>query len=142
MAHVRVLSSLLSAIVLVSAPLARAQDASIGALEFMNSCAQCHGPAGQGDGVMSGFLNKAAPDLTGLQKANGGVFPFARVYGVIDGSVTVGAHGTVDMPAWGQRYAAKAPAALGYEYGREDEAAFVRGRILALAEFVATLQSE
>ncbi|WP_343081954.1 c-type cytochrome [Ostreiculturibacter nitratireducens] len=121
---------------------ANAQDGSLGEIEFMNSCAQCHGAGGKGDGVMAGFLNTAAPDLTVLQQANGGVFPFARVYGVIDGTVQVGAHGTTEMPAWGQRYAAKTPAALGWEYSQQDQEAFVRGRILALTEYISTLQQQ
>lgn len=121
---------------------ASAQDAGLGETEFMNSCAQCHGPEGKGDGVMAGFLNTAAPDLTVLQQANGGVFPFARIYGIVDGSVVIGVHGTTDMPAWGQRYAAKAPAMLGWEYGREDQEIFVRSRILALVEYVSTIQAQ
>jgi len=119
---------------------AAAQDASLGQIEYVNSCAQCHGAGGAGDGIIAGFLSVQAPDLTQLQKNNDGVFPFARVYGVIDGSTPVGIHGTVDMPAWGQRYAAKASAMLGWEYGRADQEAFVRGRILALVEYIATIQ--
>ncbi len=137
----RPLKSFTLAAALAALPFAvAAQDASLGQVEFVNSCAQCHGLGGTGDGVIAGFLSVPAPDLTVLQKENGGVFPFARVYGVIEGTTPVGSHGTVDMPAWGQRYASKAPAMLGWEYGREDQETFVRGRILALVEFIATIQ--
>jgi mono/diheme cytochrome c family protein len=133
--------ALLLAAALAAPPLAAAaQDASLGQIEYMNSCAQCHGPGGKGDGSMAGFLTTAAPDLTVLQTGNNGVFPFARIYGVIEGTTSVGAHGSTEMPAWGQRYAAKAPAMLGWEYGRADQEAYVRGRILALVEYIATLQ--
>ena len=121
---------------------AAAQDVSIGEAEYMNSCAQCHGPAGKGDGVIAGFLTTQAPDLTMLQKSNGGVFPVSSVYAIIDGSKAAGAHGSTEMPSWGQRYSAKAPRALGWEYSPGDAEVFVRGRILALVEYIATLQEE
>ena len=120
--------------------LAVAQDYTVGAAEFANSCAQCHGQTGEGDGVIAGFLDKAPSDLTVLQQNNGGVFPVASVYGVIDGSATTGVHGTSDMPAWGMRYSAQAPRQLGEFYTDADREAFIRGRILALVEYISTLQ--
>ena len=125
---------------LVEPGLANAQDASVGQSEFMNSCAQCHGVAGKGDGVMAGFLATRAPDLTQLQKTNGGVFPFARVYNVVNGEMPVGPHGSREMPAWGRRYAERTPEMLGFEFTAEDQQIFVRGRILALVEYISTLQ--
>ena len=117
-----------------------AQDYSFGAVEYANSCAQCHGAAGAGDGVIAGYLETAPADLTKLQAANGGVFPVANIYAVIDGSATSGVHGTSEMPAWGMRYSAQAPRQLGEYYVEADREAFVRGRILALVEYISTLQ--
>lgn len=88
------------------------------------------------------FLNSSPPALITLQKDNGGVFPVARIYDVIQGNTAVGAHGTSEMPAWGERYNAKAPAMLGEMYTAADQEAFVRGRILALIEHVSTLQEQ
>lgn len=131
----------LIALTLALAPgLLLAQGSELGQREYMNSCAQCHGASGAGDGVMVGFLSSRAPALTQLQKDNGGVFPVAKLYDIIKGSTTVGAHGTSDMPAWGERYNAKAPAMLGEMYSVADQEAFVRGRILALIEHISTLQ--
>lgn len=124
----------------VSASWAAAQDASIGAAEYMNSCAQCHGVSGEGDGVIAGFLTKSPPDLTMLQKENGGVFPFSAVYNTVDGTTASGVHGTGDMPAWGARYSAKAGEQLGFDYTGADVEAFTRARILALVEFISTMQ--
>jgi hypothetical protein len=39
-----------------------------------------------------------------IAKKNNGVFPFDSVYEIIDGRKTVIAHGTRDMPIWGDRY--------------------------------------
>ena len=91
---------------------------------------------------MAGYIAGSMPDLSMLQKNNGGVFPFAALYGVIDGSGTKGAHGSSDMPAWGMRYSAQAPEMLGDYYTPEDQAVFVRGRILALIEYISTLQQK
>lgn len=119
-----------------------AQDYTIGAVEFATSCAQCHGPDGRGDGVMVGYLNVAPPDLSTLQKDNGGVFPVAQVFEVINGGPGMSVHGTRDMPAWGMRYNAKAPGQLGEYYSEADREAYVRGRILALVEYISTLQED
>ena len=121
---------------------AQAQDMEIGKREYMNSCAQCHGEGGKGDGYLAGFLNAPLPDLTALQSNNGGVFPVSAVYSIIDGSAAMGAHGSGEMPAWGDRYSIEGDSALGTEFSTEDRAAFVRGRILALVEYIATMQAE
>ncbi len=130
-----------AAILALALPLAAAaQDYEFGQAEFMNSCAQCHGPGGKGDGSIAGMLNIAAPDLTQLQKNNGGVFPVAALYSIIDGSAASGVHGTTEMPAWGSRYAFDAPDQLGWDYSAEDRRIFVRTRILALIEYLSTIQ--
>ena len=133
----------LVALTLALAPgLLFAQGSELGQREYMNSCAQCHGAKGAGDGVMVGFLSSSAPALTQLQKDNGGVFPVAKLYDIIEGGIDVGAHGTSEMPAWGERYNTKAPTMLGEMYSPADQEAFVRGRILALIEHISTLQGQ
>jgi mono/diheme cytochrome c family protein len=54
---------------------AEAQAISLGEFEYRNSCAQCHGLSGKGDGLVASSLKKVPTDLTVLQKSNGGVFP-------------------------------------------------------------------
>lgn len=111
---------------------------SMGQREYDGHCAVCHGAAGKGDGPYAGVIETKLPDLTTLSKRNGGVFPVERVYSIIDGTATVKAHGTRMMPVWGQRYQLEAA-----EYYRDvpyDDRAFVRARILALDEYVSTLQ--
>ena len=49
---------------IVALPLASAAlGATIGEREFMNSCAQCHGPDGSGDGVMAGVSERVSARL-------------------------------------------------------------------------------
>ncbi|MGB8622599.1 MAG: c-type cytochrome [Paracoccaceae bacterium] len=136
-------SGLALAVVIFSAPLlAQAQDMPAGQREYMSSCAQCHGASGKGDGFLAGYLNTPVPDLTTLKKNNGGVFPVASLYGIIDGSDVSGIHGTSDMPAWGMRYGRQAGRMLGREFSPRDEEFFIRGRILSLIEYIDTLQVE
>jgi mono/diheme cytochrome c family protein len=79
------------------APVAAAAD---GAALFRAYCANCHGGAARGDGVMSAQLRRQPPDLTTFAVRNGGVFPAERVRQVIDGT-GIAAHGDRDMPVWG-----------------------------------------
>ncbi len=114
----------------------------IGRIEYMTACAQCHGVDGQGDGVLADYLTVDVPDLTTIQRDNEGVFPAGVLYEVIEGGAGTGAHGTREMPAWGDRYSAQAYAALGWPHEPEEREAFVRGRILALIEYIAEMQQE
>ena len=76
-----------------------------GKAEYRSSCAPCHGMDGRGNGPVSAELKVPPPALTVLAKKNNGVFPFNSVYEIIDGRKAVIAHGTRDMPIWGDRYA-------------------------------------
>ena len=91
---------------------------------------------------MAGYLVGSLPDLSRLQAENGGVFPVQILYDTIDNGGAVGAHGSSEMPAWGDRYRAKSPEMLGEFWSRTDADRFVRGRVLALIEYISTLQTE
>ncbi len=118
-----------------------AQTFDLGKREYDAHCAACHGMTGQGEGSYSSYLNKTIPDLTTLSKRNGGVFPLALVYEAIDGTRDIGAHGTRDMPIWGTRYKAKVDS-IYFSEQLYDPEAYVRGSILALAEYVYRLQAK
>ena len=114
----------------------------VGKKEYENNCAVCHGMTGKGDGPYAGIIDTKVPDMTMLQKNNNGVFPFDRVYQSIDGRLEVKAHGTRDMPIWGNEYNDKA-AEYYSDYLRDYSAkGFVRGRILALVNHIYSLQSK
>jgi len=110
-----------------------------GAWEYHEACAVCHGPDGAGDGAMGAILKVPPPDLTRLAERNGGIFPFERVFQVIDGSVPVESHGSSDMPVWGRtfRREARGEAALGL--GTDPNLA-AAGRIYALAQYLHAIQ--
>ena len=83
---------------------AQAEDLDIGKSEFQSSCASCHGADAKGKGPVSDQLKIPPPDLTMLAKNNNGVFPTNAVYETIYGSKTIPAHGTREMPIWGERF--------------------------------------
>ena len=114
----------------------------IGKREYENNCAVCHGMGGKGNGPYAGIIDTKVPDITLLQKNNNGVFPFDRVYQTIDGRMEIRAHGTRDMPIWGNEYNDKA-AEYYSDYLRDYSArGFVRGRILALVNHIYLMQSK
>lgn len=134
----RALGALLLALMLPAAALA--QGADLGRIEFMTNCAQCHGTEARGDGVMAQYLTTQPADLTTIQADNEGVFPFEWLYETIEGTRLTGAHGTREMPAWGERYAADAPWVLGLPYSPMERDAYIHSRILALIDHIHQLQ--
>ena len=118
-----------------------AENVDVGALEYESACAVCHGRTGQGDGPLKEWLKVPMPDLTVLATNNGGVFPFDRVYRVIDGREEVATHGPRQMPIWGARYNLESSVYL-ENYPPHDRESSVRGRVLALVEYLYRLQRE
>jgi mono/diheme cytochrome c family protein len=68
---------------------------------YLHYCASCHGKEGKGDGPAAPAMKPAPTDLTQLAMKNL-KFPDLRVTRVIDGSDDLAAHGSRDMPVWGQ----------------------------------------
>ncbi len=84
-----------------------AQQAAVlaeGADDYESHCAACHGPAGRGDGPMAAILVLPPSDLTGIARARQGVFPFWRVYEIIQGRAPVKGHETFQMPLMEERF--------------------------------------
>ena len=90
-------------------PTSRVSPAS-GQDMFMHYCAPCHGKDGKGGGPAAAALKKAPADLTTLAQRNGGKFPDTRVYVYIEGSDEVQAHGSREMPIWGDLFRSLSPA--------------------------------
>ena len=122
----------------VSSGMLLAEQPEIGKQEFTSHCAGCHGIDGKGNGPFVEFLKTSPGSLTTLAQRNEGVFPYRRVYEVIDGTSQVAGHGTRDMPVWGERYAAEIIGEHG-EFGTAHPQT-VRCRILELVFFLSTLQ--
>lgn len=119
---------------------ASAANMSLGEFEYRNSCAQCHGADAKGEGPVTSYLRNVPPDLTMMQKNNDGVFPFADVYAIIEGTAKVDVHGR-DMPLWGNRYRKRVAMDPEGDFSPDDTEVYVRTRILSLIDYLAGLQA-
>ena len=121
----------------------------IGKSEFLSSCASCHGADGKGKGPVSGQLKVPPSDLTMLAKNNNGVFPTNAVYETIYGSKTVPAHGSREMPIWGERFnpVVNLPHHVDPSYWKmagpeQSVEVVVRTRILAVIDYLNRIQQK
>ncbi len=125
-----------------------AQEFDAGKFEYQMGCAACHGADGKGMGPVAALFGVPPPDLTVLAKKNSGVFPFNSIYEVIDGRQVVIAHGTRDMPIWGDRFtpspnrAASPNAADRFVSPSFDPEIIVRTRILAVIDYLNRIQEK
>jgi mono/diheme cytochrome c family protein len=68
---------------------------------FKSYCAPCHGADGAGTGPAASALKKAPANLTLLSQKHNGKFPRMEVQQFIKGDNAPAAHGSRDMPMWG-----------------------------------------
>lgn len=131
----------LAALTLVAPVFTLAAEKSIGQREYEGKCVMCHGVTGKGDGWFSEYLKHRTSSLTQLQRNSGGVFPFDRIYQVIDGRKQVQVHGSREMPVWGGVYRVESEKTYDWYFGQfyVDEG-IVRARILALIDYISKLQ--
>lgn len=112
--------------------LTQEEELAGGKLEYETHCAVCHGLKGKGDGGVAQYLTVKPADLTQISKKSGGKFPFWRVYRTIDGRDPVKAHGTKEMPIWGDRFLKEA----------SDVEHKVTGRIFELVHYLESMQEK
>jgi mono/diheme cytochrome c family protein len=126
---------------------AQAEDVDVGKSEFQSSCASCHGTDAKGKGPVSDQLKILPPDLTMLAKSNNGIFPKDAVYESIDGSRKISAHGTREMPIWGERFnpIVNLPHYVDPSYWKmagpdQSPEVVVRKRILSVIDYLSRVQ--
>jgi mono/diheme cytochrome c family protein len=93
-------------------------------------CAVCHGTDAKGNGPAASALKVPATDLTVLSKNNHGEFPEMKVVSVIRGQGNLAAHGSQEMPIWGQLF-------WTMSHGHEGE---VQQRVSNLTKYIESLQ--
>jgi mono/diheme cytochrome c family protein len=108
-----------------------------GERDFRIYCATCHGEDAKGNGPASFGLSVEPPDLTRLSRRNGGTFPRDRIEALIDGREELAAHGSREMPIWGEWFKMEAAEGLG---GAEGPETVVRRRIRAVIDYLETIQ--
>jgi mono/diheme cytochrome c family protein len=113
---------------------AMAQDSDGAGRQFFERyCSACHGVDGKGQGPVAPVLLTPPADLTQIAKRRGGAFPVAEIAAYIDGRSEVRAHGSRDMPVWGERFSEQVG---GGSLGEE----VVRGNLLILIQYLQSLQ--
>jgi mono/diheme cytochrome c family protein len=100
---------------------------------FATYCAACHGATGTGNGPAAQSLKVPPVDLTLLSQKNKGVFPAQHVQSVLQFGVQTAAHGTPEMPIWGDLMLTLHPAS-------QDAATLVNQRIFNLTEYLKKIQ--
>jgi mono/diheme cytochrome c family protein len=104
--------------------------AADGKAMFHEYCAVCHGTVGKGDGPAANALKKRPADLTQLARKNNGTFPDVHVIRFITGEDVVAAHGSRDMPVWGDLFRSL------------NDREIVKLRANNLAQYVRSLQAQ
>ncbi|WP_439404558.1 c-type cytochrome [Bradyrhizobium sp. DASA03076] len=128
---------------------AQAEDVDVGKSEFQSSCASCHGADARGKGPVSNQLRTSPADLTMLAKNNNGVFPADAIYETIEGMKTVPAHGSREMPIWGERFnpVVNLPHYVDPSYWEKagpekNPEVVVRKRILSVVDYLSRIQQK
>ena len=106
---------------------------SMGRRLFERYCSACHGLDGRGQGPVALALRTPPADLTRIAKRRGGQFPVDEIAAYIDGRAGVRAHGSRDMPVWGERFSEEVG---GGSSGEE----VVHGNLLILMHYLQSLQ--
>lgn len=77
---------------------------------YKTYCASCHGADATGNGPAAPALKVPATNLTTLSQKNGGTFPAAHVVTVLRFGAENAAHGSAQMPVWGDLMQTLSPA--------------------------------
>jgi len=112
-------------------PISQSQPDS-GKQMYQDYCAACHGMDGKGSGPVVEFLKAPPPDLTTMAKRNDGKSVALHVKSVLTFGTGTKAHGTLDMPLWGQLFNSLS--------GPERQ--IVQLRIANLTEYVESMQKK
>ena len=100
---------------------------------YSTYCAVCHGVKATGNGPAAPAMKIPPPDLTLLSAKNGGVFPTDHISSVLKFGVENPAHGTSQMPIWGDL--------MGTLHSADpDNATVVHQRIVNLTNYLKQIQ--
>lgn len=97
---------------------------------YREFCAVCHGVDAKGNGPAAAALKTRPTDLTQISRQNGNKFPATRMMRIINGDDQIAAHGTQDMPTWGDSFK---PISA--------NATFAEMRIRSLVEYLQKIQN-
>jgi mono/diheme cytochrome c family protein len=94
----------LSPALVVAAVHAPSKGGAEGRVLYMRYCGSCHGVDADGHGPVASVLSRSPADLRSLGERFGRPLDAARVARWVDGREDVAAHGSREMPVWGERF--------------------------------------
>jgi mono/diheme cytochrome c family protein len=100
---------------------------------YTTYCAVCHGLDGRGGGPAAAAMKEQPTNLAQLAKENGGKFPEAHIYSVLQFGMEEPAHGSPNMPVWG-------PALRSLDKGAPAPDMLEHQRLANLTNYLKTLQ--
>lgn len=109
----------------------KASSPASGPEMYTSYCAVCHGVDGKGNGPAAEALKVRPPDLTTLTKRNG-KYPSDHVTSAIRGDLRLAAHGSKEMPVWGDLF-------WGMSEGHSSE---VQLRVTNSNKYIGSLQAK
>ncbi len=131
----KVAGSVLSlAVVLSVSPLALCANDEIadGHRYFIQYCASCHGQDGLGNGPVAKSLATPPANLRMLGDKYGMPLPAHRIAELIDGRDSARAHGSHEMPVWGEKL---------YEVGQGERGEYGIGEVIGkIIAYLDTIQ--
>ena len=113
-----------------------------GARDFAALCSPCHGADGRGHGPAGKGLKTPPADLTRIPSRHDGSFPADLIFETIAGLDMPGAHGTREMPVWGDVFVSEA---VGDSVSLEDAlkaSDAATERITNLVRYLETIQTK
>lgn len=122
---------------------AQAQTASGRAAteDFQLLCSPCHGFGAKGDGPAGQGQKKRPADLTTISIRYGGIFPEALITDTIEGIGMPTAHGTRDMPIWGDVFIGEAVGSSVTIDAAKKATSDVEQRIKRLVKYLESIQT-
>ena len=99
---------------------------------FIQYCASCHGQDGLGDGPVAKSLSRPPANLRMLGDKYGMPLPAHRIAELIDGRDSARAHGSHEMPVWGEKL---------YEVGQGERGEYGIGEVIGkIIAYLDTIQ--
>lgn len=98
-----------------AAPGAPVGNVERGRGHYLRYCASCHGVGAEGDGPVAPALVRRPPELRRLARRYGSPLDLDRLARQIDGREAIAAHGSREMPVWGERFEAVPSDELAHE---------------------------
>jgi mono/diheme cytochrome c family protein len=132
--------STLATVLLGRSPIQAADHLAAARKEFQVLCSPCHGMSARGNGPAAPSLKTPPADLTQISKRYGGAFPKARVFDTILGVDRPLAHGSQEMPIWGDIFIDEAVGGSLEIGDAQRDADEVGRRVNALVAYLESIQ--